>query len=449
MNPSDLKEITSGLDFTENKALVTVPIIEVIDGEVKKQPYVITSSRDKFPLDKKELLAHGLYSFRNPSPSLRWSIESIENYLLGEESSQFKELFDWIAEQYRYYVDFGDPRMPKYMACWVIGTYFHRMFAAYPYIHLNGTAESGKSKTMGITSQLSFNGIMAVNATPAYLVRMIHDNQATCCIDELEYLQRAKDEVSLTVLAMYNAGYKRGAMIGKAEPVGKTGLWEPKEYEAYSPKMFASIKGLETSLASRTIPLEMMRSTSGAIKNREISPGDMTLSQIRNQIYPTFLERFQIIRALYNGIKDTKIVGREWELWKPILTVAKAVDPDCKLYEELRSLAIEIGKNKKEIILDGLVTPKILDCLFRLLTSELNGSGFYSIPRIVEELIAYDEEAFGWLRDASKAGRWVGDELRKAGVVRGPAKPGRDGDVVAKGFDLDWDIIKERLSAFE
>lgn len=444
----NLKEITPGLDFINDKAYVAVPIIELVDDQVRRRVYIITSDREKFSIGKHELLDRGYYSFRNPSPPQRWSRESIEDYLIGEEANDLRSLFDAIAEQYRYYIDFGDARIAKYMACWVIGTYFHRLFSSYPYIHLNGTMESGKSKTLMVTAQLAFNGQLTVNSTASYIIRTIHDNHSTCCIDEIENIQRAKDDNSLAVIGMYNAGYKRGSFVGKAEQSGRNSTWEPKRYEAYSPKIFASINGLESSLASRTVPIEMVRSTNNAIKNREITNEDATLSVIRDQLYPVMLEQFLAVKAIYSGIQDEEIVGREWELWKPILVIAKVIDPDLALYDELRQLALESGTNKRETVLESMVTPKILDALETLLLSEINYEATYSGPQIINHLIETDNDSFGWLANYEKANHWIGRELRKAGVFKGRAGQAKIDGVNTRVYHLNLGIIQERLTAF-
>ena len=247
---------------------------------------------------------------------------------------------------------------------------------------------------------------------------------------------------------MYNAGYKKDSFVGKTEQNGRNSSWEPKQFEAYSPKIFASINGLEPSLASRTIPIEMVRSVNNEIKNRELSGKDATLSSIRDELYSLTLTHFIPIKAIYEGIKDTQIVGREWELWKPILTIAKVIDPELRLYDELHQLALEIGKNKKETVLDSMVTPKILDALETLMASELNGEASYSVQQLVDHLTETDEEAFGWLRTYEKSGQWIGRELRKAGVYKGRAEQEKINGVNTKVYHLDFDVVRKRLEAF-
>ena len=49
---------------------------------------------------------------------------------------------------------------------------------------------------------------------------------------------------------------------------------------------------------------------------------------------------YQPVKKIYTELQDVEIKGRDWELWKPILTIAKVIGGQA--YEELHALAIEI-----------------------------------------------------------------------------------------------------------
>ena len=135
----------------------------------------------------------------------------------GKSASSLEALFTQIRDQYQLYIDFLDERVYSLLSVWVIGTYFHRLFSAYPYIHLNGDPQTGKNKTLELTALVAFNGELTFHSTPAYIVRAISDNHCVCCVDEAERLRPSKDEDRQLVISMYNSGYKRGAMAGKVE----------------------------------------------------------------------------------------------------------------------------------------------------------------------------------------------------------------------------------------
>ena len=450
-----LREITPGLDFINGTAYVAAPRITISDGRLERIVELITSERERFPLGDKALIERGFYTDRNPNPRPRWSLKSIEAFLSGgTRPPSLMGLFARIREQYRLYIDFLDPRIYSLASVWVVGTYFHRLFSAYPYIHLNGDPQTGKTKTLELTGHLAFNGELTFHSTPAYIVRAINDNHCTCCVDEAERLRDSKDEDRQLVISMYNSGYKRGNMAGKAEPADRKGRWGTKHFESYSPKMFASIKDLNPVLKTRCIPLVMVESTDIEIKNRLIGLENPVFQSIRDELYRAMMAYHGEIREIYHGLEDREITGREWELWCPLLSIASTIDGEdgdgsrLELYEELRSLALTVVVDKRRQREEETSTPKLLQALYELL-GEME-EGFYETSELAEALCRYDDEYFGWMvleednRDKAKilkgrVGKFLKREVERLAIGKYTKHPKR-------GYLLNKKAIKERLS---
>lgn len=442
---NELQEITPAQDFLDGVAYTTVPLRALTSKGATAIPYLVTSNRECIELNHENLLDKGLYTTRIPDLPYRWSKESMERYLKGETNVNIAEVFAMIREQYQFYVDIEDPRYYDYLAAWVIVTYFHRLFEACGYINLVGNLESGKTKTLTLSSLLAFNGELTFNSTPAYIIEIIHANHSTCCVDEVEKLQRVKDNDSQTVINMYNAGYKKGAFVGKKEQDAK-GNWRAKRFEAYGPKMFAGIKGLDPTLASRSTSLTMVRSNDKQIKNREIDLRNPLFQQLRDQLYIVMLTYHQEVEEAKKELKDNQIVGREWEIWKPLLAISSVVDSYTKLgqsglYRTLRELALDAFKAKQSSALEDTVLPKLLLSLRELVTEDR----WYSTSEIKGHLISYDEETFGWLRESNRPGRFIGDELKRAGIIDKPAIPKKIDGRTVKGYNLKLAIIVKRI----
>lgn len=432
-------------DFINGKAFVTVPLQIIKERKIKKEFYLITSSRERYLLEEEETLANvGLYTEHLPRPKPRWSKAACNAFLQGSTSVDIKAVFSRITNVFNDFVDFGDARIARYFALWVIGTYFHRMFEAYPYIHLNGHKESGKTKTLQLVALTAFNAELSVGSTPAYMIRMINDNSATCCVDEAENLNKTKDEETKTVIGMYNTGYKKGSTVGKMEQ-NKGKKWTTIELEAYSPKVFAGIKGLDPTLASRCMPITMVKSSNVAIKNKEVAISHAQWQEIKDELYLVMMDEHNAVRISYAFMHDDEVQGREWELWKPILAIANIIAPD--LFQEMRQLALEVQNSKKEAEIEDTNTPKLLEALKALLQKDQISEDFYSTGDLLECLRDYDEEHFGWIA-GKNPGRWLGDELRKAGVVKGHAKQKKIGSTNTKGFTISLVIVEERLKSF-
>jgi len=446
----NLKEITPAQCFIDDMAITTAFFSEIQDDNKGKRrvkvPYLITSNKDKIKLDPEELLRRGYYSERNPNYDQRWQISEVKKFICSDSTAVSKEVvFEQIKNQYKKYIDCGDERWSDVLACWVIGTYFHRIFATYPYIHLNGNMEAGKSKTMFLTMLLSFNGEMSVNSSPSYMIRTIHDNNASCGIDEAEKLGGGGDDEKV-LGAIFNSGYKKGTYVGKSEK-GKNDKWTPKRFESYSPKIFGGIKRIDSTLASRSITITMIRTDNKEIKNREINTSDKVLQEIIDGLHNLMMTIHLDIRDIYLKIEDTDILGREWELWRPILSIAKSISSE--LYQKLRIFALETQAQKKDIMSDDTNVIKLLETILEMTADQLFPT-FYTISSIADFFIDIKSpyaNDFAWMIGKNLK-RWIGDELRKAGVINGQSKQQKIDGQNTRGYVLDRELIVKRLAIY-
>ncbi len=443
-------EITPAQDFMSRHAIVTVGQITRGEKALEKTSLLVRSDGRSFRLDGKnaDLLDENLYTDRFPQPSRHWSAASLEQFLTAtsDSSVSFAQVFQDLKEAAQHYIDLEDQRVYTLLASWVIGTYFHRMFSSFPYLHFNGNKACGKTKTLQYLCHTTFNSEMSANNTPAYLIRVVHHNSSTLLLDEVESLNKSKDEDSRTIINILNAGYKKGAFVGKAEQAGKNQTWTPRKFDAYSPKAFAGIQGLDPTLASRCIPIIMVNSSNTELLNREINDADPRWQKIRDELYLLLLKQFKPLRDTYNQITDTVLVGREWELWKPLLSTAKNVSDD--VYTELRELALEIQIQKQENNIEDTDTPKVLMALEDLLVVKTQDT-FCTFPEIINKLVEHDEESYGWLKESSRRpSRWVSQQLKRAGIVKGRAQGKRIFGVMSKGYEIDVRIVQKRLATF-
>jgi hypothetical protein len=449
MDQKPIIYITGSLDFQAGKAYIAVPHKRLSDDKLKSEIFLITSEREKLYFSNKVLLEHQLYAEREPFLLPRWQWENIETFLQGEPAPDLESIYQSLVKVSENYFDFGDQRWHSLLALWIIGTYFHRLFSAYPYIHLNGNAGTGKTKCLSFIALLAFNGELSVNNTPSYMIRVIHNNHATTCIDEVEKLDRAKDEDSKTILAMLNAGYKKGSYVGKSEQTRGGKNWEPKRFEAYSPKVLAGIRNLEHTLTSRCIPLIMVKSSNQSVVNTEVNEEDDSWQEVRNNLYRVTLEHYTFVKQYYLNITDHDLLGRPWELWKPILALAQAIN--VHVYNQMKELAVETESHKKDMEGDISSAPRLMQALLELLNRDLLDEKFYTTEEIYVHLGEFDEEEYDWLKkpeNKTKRGRWLGNELRRAGVVSGKAQQKKVEGKNTKGYSLNKAVIIERLKGF-
>ncbi|TSC76704.1 MAG: Uncharacterized protein G01um101429_1149 [Parcubacteria group bacterium Gr01-1014_29] len=242
--------------------------------------------------------------------------------------------------------------------------------------------------------------------------------------------------------------------------------------------MFANIKGLELSLLTRCITIVMSRTADKTVRNREIKLNDPVFQQIRDMLYHGMMQWHKDVKCVYDTIVDEEILGREWELYKPILTIAKVIGND--VFQNIRTFSLTVLKEKKETLMEKMTTPALLESLINLVDmreqqvcpeDEIHPEEipfgdtsdnptpkekqkqeplFFSYKVMLEHLRADDPDKFDWLWQSKNPSRWLGDELRKAKVVKGQTKVMKDAEnkESVRGYYLDKEILVKRLEGY-
>src|SRR3990167_6468310 len=99
---------------------------------------------------------------------------SHSHYDLEEEKALFntalKNCYSTIKDILMKYCDL-EPRYYPVISLWILGTYCHDDFETYPYLFLNASKGSGKSRLLRLISILSQNGDMLGSMTESGLFR--------------------------------------------------------------------------------------------------------------------------------------------------------------------------------------------------------------------------------------------------------------------------------------
>ena len=447
---AEIPKVKISQDYIGGIAYYTIALFAEKDGKTVEHPFVITSAGELFPCTEDELQKRKLFVEKLPSPRIRWSQSSVMEYVSGAPVPSLKDCYDSILIKIREYLDLGNEELPCCLALWILGTYCYRLFSSYPYIHLNGNSDCGKTKTLTLIAQLSFNAKQISSGTsPASILRSLDSNCCTCCIDEAEGISKAKDDESRAVLTLLNTGYKMGGGDEKCEQDARTKQWRTVFFDGYSPKVLAGIRSLDVTLVTRCIPFIMVRSQNKEIKNREISEKDEDWALIRSMIYPAMLQAIPGIATAAQHIRHPELSGREWELWKPLLTLAMLIDTTGTLLKRMKALAIEIQKSKRDL---DTSTPILLSALAEFFKEDKEEEKFYPTEDLYSRLAEYDEENYGWLTDIAKKNsraKWIGHELRKSDVVKGRAELRSIAGQKCKGYVLNRKHIITLLSAYD
>ena len=328
----DFEPFNPAQDFQRGKAYFTIRIQkrDNEDGSVKRLPHVITSDSEIFPLEKSEFDSRGLRLLREgqaPSDMSRWSTSrktknSVHAFLQGEAGVDPIALFEKIQSLFSKYLDYPNPLYHDFISLWCIGTYFFMGFESYPYVYLSGTKRTGKTRTIEIASPICFNSIMSASMTDAAMYRSTENDRCTIFHDEAaKYSRKNKADLSER-LEIFNSGYKRSGSVRRC--VGDDNI--PTDFSTYSPKLLASIEGLEQTSADRTITLHLLRAK-GEVPKFSHRRLEKTFQEIRNGLYILALQYHRELAEIYSSLEMVKgLKDREDELWSPIFALSEFID---------------------------------------------------------------------------------------------------------------------------
>ena len=447
-----IKEFVPSQFFDNGVAFLTLPL-NIKNNE--ESPFrVITSNKELYKLSEVED-KYNYKIIRNPDFMQRWSSDGVRAYLSGKNAPEYNITLQELVSFLKQYVDFSNENWYLVIAMWLWGTYFYRLFNSYPYFNVNGLIGCGKSKLLEVGSFLAFNGEFLVTSTPAFVIDCINDNCATLFLDEVENLKNAANPDTQTMIQMLNSGYKKGPKKGKKDPSGKGKGWNSIKLDPYSPKMIAGIKNISDTLISRSINMTMVLSNNNDVKNKELNEVDTRLSGFRDTFYYSTMELHSDIKDIYSQLTETEIFGRNWEVWRPLFCIALALDsrnPESEPinYNKVRIFALEIIRNQSGINAENQSTIQMLIAFREMMVKDQRINDFYTMSKLKAFLLDNHADYFDWLGEFKESGisRYIGDELRKTGIVTEAAKAVKIDGKTQRGFILDRNLIERRLKAY-
>jgi hypothetical protein len=396
---------------------------------VKDLLFLITSERQKILANDSVLRERGWRLEYKPTKfKNRWTFDSIEAYLNGADVDPASVLTA-VVEAYERFIEFTDPRDYLYHALWDAGTYFHFLFSAYPYAYHGGTTSTGKTKALTVSSLFAFNAILSNNMSTSSIFRLIQNARCTLLLDETEKLYtRMMDSRIQEFRSIMLSGYKRGGQaVYRVEKDKDTEAQNTVPFEVYGPKRIANIEGLEDVVSNRCKTTIHRRSVNEAVT--KVDPGDHIESEewatLRGQLCILFLQHWKEAKAIYENLNPEELEGldgREFELWRPIVALAKFFDScvaNSKTTFCTRSLStqttpssqmIELAQDSaKQANVENLTeTGEVI--LIQVLLDSVQEDDFVSVKNIRDKmLLEYDEQP------KFVNSYWIGRTLKRLG----------------------------------
>ena len=293
----------------------------------------------------------------------------------------------------RRYIEFQNQAHYGLLTAWIIATYFHRCFNAFPFLFFYGKKQSGKSRSLDLLERLCFNAIKVKGVSVPSLADSIDAVRATFLMDQAEILSDKKNVELLGILAdSYTIGGGKRRVISITNKSRRV-----LEFETYSPKAFASISDIDADLKDRCIELDMLRA------EREYPYPEAFLPiwpDLRDKLYRLLLTKWKEVREIYQtagqGVK-----ARVRELWRPIDTILTLE----KVPNDERAAIREIFLESMEETQAGLTDLEVsLFDAIRALLGEA-GQGIFTASDIAGNMTFPENEHFS---TKDKQVKWVG-----------------------------------------
>ena len=459
-NQEEKQMIHPILDYTEDSVYILIHLnMKTKSGKRKKQPFFITN---KGLIDARNLNRMGVELIRALPHEVKFlpkfnlssvvSVESEANTGGGgghpihdkkDKTPLNKQVYNtnYTTTPYIYiytllttqstllhlkktidkYMELQDIDDKTIISLWMLGTYLFPLFNSFPYFYVQGLKNTGKSKLITLFSLCSFNGLNAGSITSSALFRVIDIYRPTLCLDEAEFLSNPKNVSEINYLLLN--GYKKGAeAIRSMQQSEKGGDYKPLSFYLYSPKVIANIGGIDDVIESRCISINLTR----AITSRgDLYPEDNNeFKELRTQLLLFCINNWMKIKKLYDTmINDTALNNRDYEIWKPILSIAKLFGDET--YNSVLRYSYKKTKEKME---DDVVE-RVEFLLLKTLNEICQETKYISISTIVAELKSRFDDV-EWVNN-----RNAGRMLKRLGI--------KEKRRISRG--IEYLIVKEKI----
>jgi hypothetical protein len=208
---------------------------------------------------------------------------------------------------------------------WIAHTHMMEAWETTPRLALlSPEPQSGKTRALEVSELLVPNAVETVNMSSAYLFRRIGADigMPTLLMDEVDALFNGKSQVAEEIRGLLNAGYRRGAMVGRCVIVGKT--IETVESPSFCAVALAGLGWLPETLMGRSIIIRMRRrgpqeKVEPFQRREQSAEGEVLQDRLAAWAAPLIDELKKARPEMPAGVED-----RAADCWEPLLAVADA-----------------------------------------------------------------------------------------------------------------------------
>lgn len=349
-----------------------------------EQPYIETDT-GKIILDVRERVLMTL--------SEKWNKSGIQDFIKNPIAPE--GLYNEIKELLHHYIEFQNDALFGLLAAWIMATYFHRLFNAFPFLFFYGKKQSGKSRMLDLLNLLAFNAIKVKGISVPSMADSIDGVRATFLMDQAEILSQKQNIEILGILAdsyTPGGGKRRYVLISNK---GRKVI----EVETYSPKAFASIKEIDVDLKDRCIEIIMLRAEKEFPYPEPFLP---IWPELRDKLYRLLLTRWQDVREIYQTAGEG-MRQRVRELWRPIDTILILENVPDNERQDIKKAFLESMLETQAGLTE--LEEKLIQAINDLLG--YSGEGIFTTSEITDKMAVPETETFKKKEQPKWAGRTV------------------------------------------
>ncbi|MGA3172939.1 MAG: hypothetical protein ABSE25_00760 [Syntrophorhabdales bacterium] len=304
-------------------------------------------------------------------------------------------LYREVREILTKYIEFQKEPFYGLVAAWIVATYFHRIFYAFPFLNFPGKKQSGKTRTLELLFLLSFNAFKVKGVSIPSLADSIDGQRCTFIMDQAELLSDKRNVELLGILAdSYTIGGGKRRIVNITNKSRRV-----LEFETYAPKAFATTKELDTDLRDRTIEIVMIRAEKEYPYPEAFHP---VWAELRDKLYRLLLTKWEEVREIYQNA-GPGVTQRVRELWKPIDTILTLEHVDDNERREIRDVFLDAMAETQTGLTE--LEDRLVQALLSLLPD--NGQAILTVTDIVEKMGIPETDSFKKTAQTKWAGKTI------------------------------------------
>ncbi len=313
-----------------------------------------------------------------PFDSKLWRNTGVQRFTKGYRPNA-ADVFQRVSSVFDRFLDFSrsfasQSEMCELSACFSLMTWFQAVFTVLGYPWPNGDKGSGKTKWGLVWTMTSYLGEMVLASTTFPVLRDLAQYGATLLFDDAENLAdpRKSDPDKRALLL---AGNRKGAKIGVKEQLPDSKRYVTRYCDAYCPRGFTAINAPDEVLASRSITIPLARTANPKKGNADpvrTKSWPCNHKELLDDLWALALSLMSEAKNVWDEFDDEEeIVGREFEPWRAILTVARLFETHGVhgLEERTRNVLKAYQKEKAEQLEDDW-TLKVIRALLTLTNAD-------------------------------------------------------------------------------